>query len=62
MILIDDLSRLHNVHVVGAGLNRRTSVAGMGNSHWEPVTLRPGKLTFYSDRAPTKRRTITVVS
>ncbi|HWG56820.1 MAG TPA: plastocyanin/azurin family copper-binding protein [Gaiellaceae bacterium] len=59
-ITVRDRSKLHNVHLVGPGIDRRTTVAGVGTTTWK-VTLRRGKLTFFSDRAPQKlRRTLTV--
>ncbi len=69
--MLKDRSNVHNIHVVGVGINRRTSVAGTTVNAagvitlagvWVNVRLRPGQLTMYSDRAPTKRISITVVS
>ena len=64
---IDD-SKRHNIHVVAVGVNLRTSVPAatpQGRSYsvttvvWR-VTLKPGKLSIYSDRAPSKRISINV--
>jgi plastocyanin len=41
-ITVRDLSSAHNFHLTGAGLNKKTSVAGTGNATWA-VTLRKGK-------------------
>jgi len=54
-ITVRDRTRLHNFHLVGPGVNRKTAVAGMGTVVWQ-VTLRRGMLAFYSDRAPKKLR------
>lgn len=50
-IVVRDRTRAHNFHLVGPGVNRRTAVAGTGTLTWR-VTLRPGTLRFFSDRAP----------
>jgi hypothetical protein len=59
-ITVRDRTKVHNFHLVGTAVNRKTTVAGMGTFTWA-VTLRRGKLSFYSDRAPkTLRKTVTV--
>ena len=50
-VLVRDRSRLHNAHLVGIGVNRRTTIAGTATLTWR-VRLRVGLLRFYSDRAP----------
>lgn len=69
--LLKDRSIVHNIHVVGVGIDRRTSVAGTTVNaagavtlagSWVNVRLRPGELTLYSDTAPTRRISITIVS
>jgi hypothetical protein len=52
-IVVRDRSKLHNVHLAGAGINRRTSVAGTGTLTWK-VRLTKGTLRFYSDASPKK--------
>lgn len=59
-ITVRDRSKLHSFHLVGVSLNRKTTIAGTGTFTWT-VTLRRGKLSFYSDHARIKmRRTVTV--
>ena len=59
-ITVRDRSRLHSFHLVGVSLNRKTTVAGMGTFTWT-VTLRRGKLSFYSDHPRLKmRKTVSV--
>lgn len=52
-IVVRDRSKLHNVHIAGAGINRKTRVAGTGTVTWK-VRLRKGTLRFYSDASPKK--------
>ena len=54
-IVVRDRSKLHNVHLVGAGINRKTRIAGTGTVTWK-VRLRKGTLRYYSDASPTKLR------
>lgn len=54
-IVVRDRSRLHNVHLAGAGINRKTRIAGTGTVTWK-VRLRKGTLRFYSDASPKKLR------
>ena len=58
---LDDPTTAQNIHVVGLAIDRRTSVPGKGVLELRNVRLTPGgKLAFYSDRAPSKRVTVTV--
>jgi Copper binding proteins, plastocyanin/azurin family len=41
-ITVNDLSSIHNFHVSGPGVNKKTSVGGTGKSTWT-VTLQKGK-------------------
>jgi hypothetical protein len=50
-ILVRDRSKLHNAHLVGIGVNRKTGLAATVTVTWR-VRLRAGILRFYSDRAP----------
>jgi hypothetical protein len=50
-IVVRDRSKLHNFHLVGPAVNRRSAVAGMGTTTWK-LKLAKGILRFYSDRAP----------
>jgi plastocyanin len=52
-IVVRDRTKAHNFHLVGKGVNRKSTVAGTGNQTWT-VKLSAGVLRFYSDRAPTK--------
>lgn len=47
-ITVRDASVTDNFHLVGPGVNKRTSVAGKSTSTWS-VTLRKGTYTFRSD-------------
>jgi len=50
-IVVRDRSKLHNFHLVGKGVNRRSSVAAVGTTTWK-LKLAKGQLRFYSDKAP----------
>jgi hypothetical protein len=52
-IVVRDRSKVHNVHLTGAGINRKTAKAGTGTVTWK-VRLRKGTLRFYSDASPKK--------
>ena len=51
-IVIKDTASIHNFHLKGPGLNKKTSVSGKGTTTWK-VTLKKGKYTFLCD--PTRR-------
>jgi hypothetical protein len=50
-IVVRDRSRVHNAHLVGTRVNRKTGLAALTTVTWR-VRLRAGILRFYSDRAP----------
>jgi len=50
-IVVRDRSKLHNFHLVGKGVNRKSSLAATGTVTWK-VKLSAGTLRFFSDRAP----------
>jgi hypothetical protein len=50
-ITVRDRSALHNFHLVGKGVNRKSTLAGTGTLTWR-VKLSAGTLRFYSDRSP----------
>jgi len=50
-IVVRDRSKLHNFHLVGKGVNRKSTVAGTGTTTWK-LKLAKGPLRFYSDKAP----------
>ncbi|MBA3348686.1 MAG: hypothetical protein H0T13_09015 [Actinobacteria bacterium] len=54
-IVVRDRSRLHNVHLAGAGIDRKSARAGTGTVTWR-VRLRSGTLRFFSDAAPARLR------
>ena len=50
-IVVRDRSKLHNFHLVGTGVNRKTGRAATGTFTWK-VKLAKGTLRFFSDRSP----------
>ena len=50
-IVVRDRSKVHNFHLVGKGVNRKSALAGVGTSTWK-LKLAKGVLRFYSDQAP----------
>ena len=50
-ITVRDRSKLHNFHLVGKGVNRKSGLAGMGTLTWK-VKLSAGTLRFFSDKSP----------
>jgi hypothetical protein len=51
-ITVRDRSKLHNFHLVGKGVNRKSGLAALGTLTWK-VKLSAGPLRFYSDKSPT---------
>jgi len=47
-IVIKDLSNIHNFHLTGPGLNKKTGVGSMGTTTWM-VTLKKGTYKFVCD-------------
>ena len=54
-ITVQDFSRAQNFHLVGPGLNVKTSLQRKGSSGWA-VVLRAGTYRYYSDGAPSRLR------
>ena len=54
-IVVRDRSRVHNFHLAGAGVNRKTTRLGRGTFTWT-VRLRRGTLRFWSDASPKRLR------
>lgn len=54
-IVVRDRTKAHNFHLVGKGVDRRTTVVGTGTVTWR-LKLSAGLLRFYSDRAPLQVR------
>ena len=52
-ITVRDRTKVHNFHLVGKGVNRKTTKAGMGTFTWN-VKLAKGALRYFSDQSPTK--------
>ena len=50
-IVVRDRSKLHNAHLVGKGVNRKSGLAATGTLTWK-VKLSAGVLRFFSDRSP----------
>jgi plastocyanin len=47
-ITINDRSNIHNFHLTGPGVNKRTSVSATGTTTWN-IRLRPGTYRFVCD-------------
>lgn len=47
-VAVSDRSSMHNFHLFGPGVNKKTSVPFTGSQTWT-VTLRPGKYTYRCD-------------
>jgi len=45
---IQDKASFHNFHLKGPGINKRTSVAGTGETTWR-IKLKPGVYTYQCD-------------
>jgi hypothetical protein len=50
-VTVQDFSKQQNFHLVGPGLNVKTSVKGKGSSGWALV-LKAGTFRYYSDASP----------
>lgn len=48
VIKISDKSNIHNFHLKGPGVNKKTSVGGTGTTTWR-VRLRKGTYTYICD-------------
>ena len=47
-IKVEDKATIHNFHLFGPGLNKKTGVAFVGNKTWT-ITLKPGRYTYQCD-------------
>ena len=47
-IKVEDKSSIHNFHLFGPGLNKKTSVPFTGETTWT-IKLKPGKYTYQCD-------------
>jgi len=50
-VVVRDRSKVHNAHLVGKGVNRKSGLAATGTQTWK-VKLSAGMLRFFSDRSP----------
>jgi plastocyanin len=48
VLKVEDKSSIHNFHLFGPGVNKKTAVDGTGETTWT-VTLKPGKYTYQCD-------------
>ena len=48
VITVRDLASIHDFHLIGPGVNKRTSVSGEGTTTWT-VTLSKGTYTYQCD-------------
>jgi plastocyanin len=47
-IKVEDKASIHDFHLIGPGINKATSIAGVGETIWT-VRLKPGKYTYVCD-------------
>jgi plastocyanin len=47
-IKIEDKSTIHNFHLIGPGLNKKTTIAYKGEQTWT-IKLKPGRYTYQCD-------------
>jgi plastocyanin len=47
-ITVSDKSNIHNFHLTGPGVNKKTSVGGQGTTTWK-LTLKKGTYKFVCD-------------
>jgi plastocyanin len=47
-IKVEDKSSIHNFHLFGPGVNKKTSVSFVGDKTWT-IKLKPGKYTYQCD-------------
>jgi plastocyanin len=47
-IKVEDKASIHNFHLIGPGLNKKTSVTFKGETTWK-ITLKPGRYTYQCD-------------
>jgi len=45
---VEDKSTFHNFHLIGPGLNKKTSVSFRGETTWK-ITRKPGRYTYQCD-------------
>ena len=47
-IKVEDKATIHNFHLMGPGVNKKTSVSFKGETTWK-ITLKPGRYTYQCD-------------
>ena len=47
-IKVEDKAAIHNFHLFGPGLNKKTGVSFKGETTWT-ITLKPGRYTYQCD-------------
>jgi plastocyanin len=47
-IKVEDKASIHNFHLIGPGLNKKTSVSFKGETTWT-IKLKPGRYTYQCD-------------
>jgi plastocyanin len=47
-IHVEDKANIHNFHLIGPGVNKKTSVSFKGETNWV-VKLKPGRYTYQCD-------------
>jgi plastocyanin len=47
-IKVEDKASIHNFHLFGPGLNKKTGVSFKGETTWT-ITLKPGRYTYQCD-------------
>jgi plastocyanin len=47
-IKVEDKSSIHNFHLIGPGVNKKTGVSFTGETTWK-ITLKPGRYTYQCD-------------
>ena len=60
-ITVRDRSSIHNFHLIGPGVNKKTGVAAKARKTWTR-SLKPGKYTYRSDKNRRLKRTFTVTA
>jgi plastocyanin len=57
---VEDKAKIHNFHLMGPGVNKATSVAGVGETTWT-VKFKKGRYTYVCDpHASTMKGSFTV--
>ena len=60
IVTVRDRTKLHNFHLSGAGVNRKTGILQVATVTWR-LTLKRGTLVFSSDRSPRTLRGVVAV-